>query len=161
MAYVTGYLRDRNRRRGRSLAIGLLLSAVLIGTGAGCGADEEAEIAWTNDDVSVEGRVTSYQGLSFCDQESVTILGMEWPLTSTAPPQNLRTYVRDTEGVFAAISKSRFGADVTIPAIATDTGFSSRYGNLWIDQDMARVVYVRGKDRVEAWPRTDHVVGCD
>jgi hypothetical protein len=52
--------------------------------------------------------------------------------------------------------------DAALPENAEFTGFSSETGELWfVPGDQEPCAYVVSDDHVEAWPRTNQVLGCD
>jgi len=105
---------------------------------------------WTDAEgrrVSTE-RIRSFPGPGHCGWDSAIWLQVGGEL-----------YFRDPEGVMAAWTRTRFAANVALPADATDTGFRSRERSLWLVP--AGDAYVVTPSRVERWPRSiDPLIGC-
>ena len=144
--------------RGRAR---LLVMAVWL-VSAACGSDEEST-AWSRDGQPADTDVIeSYRGSGHCDYEDVTFLRVSWPLGTTGGQP--RMYVRDPHGVLDEQTVAGFQPDAKLPEQALSSGYSSPVGELWFaaaDEDTVAYVVSDGGDRVEAWPRTKSLIGCD
>ena len=75
-----------------------------------------------------------------------------------------RTYVRDPEQELADQTVTDFEPAAELPSAAAFTGYSSDDGELWLDparQDQVAYVVSEDGGDVEAWPRTETLIGCD
>lgn len=139
-----------------------LLAVVIWALLAGCGGDAE-RTRWEKAGHVVDTDVIeSYQGESHCDWDKVTFLRVGWPL-GTESDDTSHMYVRDPHGVLADKTLAKYDADASLPEAAEDTGYSSEDGELWlVPDDKNPVAYLVSDDKhVEAWPRTQHLLGCD
>jgi hypothetical protein len=72
---------------------------------------------------------------------------------------NGRLYLRDPKNVLTRSTPTRFDADAKLPTSATDTGYRSAAGALWLDPEGDAYLVKPGK--TERWPRsTDPQIGC-
>ena len=145
----------------RRLAPVVALS-VSLALGA-CGADP-ARYRWQQDGRQVdEERMYAHQGEPHCDWEDVTFLRMGWPLDDLAP-EGRRLYVWDPKGILDERTLTKSTDDVELPGDAWVTGYSSDLGELWLapsDQDAVAYVVSEDGEDVQAWARTDRIIGCD
>ena len=145
-----------------ALLVPALALALLLVLGA-CGADP-ARYRWQLDGEQVDQeRMYAHQGEEHCDWEDVTFLRLDWPLDDPAPDQR-RLYVWDPKDVLGDRTLAGSTDDADLPDDAESTGYSSELGELWLapsDQDTVAYLVSEDGDEVEAWARTDRIIGCD
>ena len=138
--------------------------AVLVPVLAACGGDESPTV-WSRDGEPVAREVAeSYRGAEHCGWTGVTILRVAWPLGTAGTSGRARTYVRDPEQELADQTVTDFEPAAELPSGAAFTGYSSDDGELWLDparQDQVAYVVSEEGSHVEAWPRTETLIGCD
>ena len=82
-------------------------------TAAAC-SDDASSTAWKRNGEKVDRDVVeSLQGSEHCGQEGVTVLRLTWPLGEARG--EVRTYVRDADGVLKDETSSTFEADAELP----------------------------------------------
>ena len=147
----------------RRLAPVVALSLVLSLSLAACSADP-ARYRWQQDGRQVaEERMYAHQGEEHCDWTDVTFLRLDWPLDDLAADER-RLYVWDPKGVLDDRTLAESTDEAALPGDARFTGYSSELGELWLapsDQDTVAYVVSEEGDDVEAWARTDRMLGCD
>jgi hypothetical protein len=108
--------------------------------------------------------MVSFDGPRHCDWESVTFLQLAWPpgrVAATDQAGNVRQYLRDPNGVLAALSARGGFGRAALPADARDTSYRHGAYHLWVSRlDADRFVYVVGPGGVERWPRATQVIAC-
>ena len=107
--------------------------------------------------------MVSFDGPGHCDWESVTFLQLAWPpgrVAASEGARGVRQYLRDPNGVLAALSAGGFGRAV-LPTDARDSGYRHGPYHLWVSRsDADRFIYVVGPGRVERWPRATQLIAC-
>jgi hypothetical protein len=151
----------RLRTDGNAIVAATGWVCVLLGVLAACGGGDRST-AWDHHGKEADlSAIESYAGAEHCGWQDVTFLNLRWPLSATGSAER-RMYVRDPDNVLAEHALGDFSARATLPANAEFTGFSSDLGELWVVPDgQEPFAYLVSDDRVEAWPRTDQVLGCD
>lgn len=143
------------RRLAPVVALALVLGA--------CGGDP-ARYRWQQDGQQVdEELIYAHRGEEHCDWEDVTFLYLDWPVDEIAP-EGRRLYVWDPEGILDDVTWVGSTDDADLPDDARSTGYSSDLGELWLapsDQDVVAYLVSEDGDEVEAWARTDRIIGCD
>lgn len=136
----------------------------LLSTGA-CGDGDESPSVWEHAGRDVDTNVIqSYQGADHCGWQDVIFLDVGWPLGTAGVHGKGRMYVRDPERVLVDQWVDEFQQNARLPEDADFTGYSGDVGELWLSPgDEDSVVYIVSEDRqnVEAWPRTESLIGCD
>ena len=108
------------------------------------------------------GSITLAPGPGHCGWQDSLFLTIGWPLGEVpVDAADARLYLRDPQGLHAAVSMAVYAGDVALPDDAFDTGY--RYGSdaLWVAPTTAdREVFIVRGDVVERWPRAVELLGC-
>lgn len=108
--------------------------------------------------------VQTIAGSDHCGWEDVVFLIVGWPLGTTHDTwAESRQYIRDEDGdIDHPTLLSTFDADVDLPEGARSSGYQNEAGELWFGPDNGdEAAYVQLDGRVERWPRTDELLGCE
>ena len=119
---------------------------------------------WTNAEgcpVRVDVLVTSTPGPDFHCAPWPPSLNMGTPLGARVTGGNLRSYVRDPDGLFGDPElQAGFAADVEPAAGAVDTGYRQGAVELWMDPADDAFVYLVDGGTAERWPKVTQAFGC-
>jgi hypothetical protein len=144
--------------------------AGLVGDPDGAPFDERTERPWC--DQGGHGRSLSSDQLAMqtrypCDAGHAAVLHLGRPLGASLDPLDRWEYVRDPAGEFLEQGwlTAPYDGDATLPADATDTGWTNGNVDLWISpSDLDDAVYLVRGDIVERWSRVARywgVIDCN
>ena len=144
------------------LQVRLVPLALVVAALASCGKNASPEFVGTWFDAQGQpapDRVIEVGlGSKHCGLQSLAFMTLGWPVGTPDRDTNVRTFIRDPQGVLAGSGQEGPDTDAQLPAGATDTGFHHGRWGLWVTPSDANHIYLVRADRVERWPLQE--AGC-
>jgi hypothetical protein len=138
-------------------------AALVGGLGLMAAACQSDPAAWQAGSQPVDKSViATFAGPKHCGMQDSTLLVVGWPLGHPEPNVSAaRWYVRNPAAFEQQELLAEFGASVTPPKDARNTGYHNSTFELWLapsDQDAA--AYIKTAGHFELWPRARHSLDC-